>query len=230
MKRHVKSLALLSFLLLFGCGGGATSTSESNLFSDSPQDKLESLANPAKASLFAAEDGNMDMIALIKEIRKTKPTASEAKAWANIANSSENSANQRRLALYQLLDRHARHTMTLRDLSMLLRQPSWLNENNVGKVGSISGYIPIDMVPDEEVFGIVQGLSEDDSSSFWIRVKGNPSAHDVFVALKGYVGVASNLKVTAVGIAVPIDEQALVSDPQKERLLNAAEKLNTPPK
>jgi hypothetical protein len=65
--------------------------------------------------------------------------------WTSIANDEKQEHWRRGMALYFLFEKHFRKDMTLRELGKTLSRPSWIKEENVSKIGAITGALPLGM-------------------------------------------------------------------------------------
>lgn len=86
---------------------------------------FQSISNPASE----------DEVFLIgvKEIRKSKPGEDELKVWQEIVKSDKFSAERRRIAVIQIVDRHCRSGMTLRELVNRICSKSWIGDGQIIK-------------------------------------------------------------------------------------------------
>lgn len=153
-----------------------------------------------------------DVLALMEQVRTTRPIDDQAKLWAQIANSSTYANARRRRAILLLFDRHVRCGMELRLVASLLANPTWLTRDSIAAVRELGGKIPVLILPGETVFVVMPSLPLDDVSAVYLRVQDSPSEESFYNALSGKESAAAMLKITAVRVSSSsADDQRLLN-------------------
>ena len=104
--------------------------------------------------------------------------------WASIADDPRYTKKHRMLCIHQLVKRHVRPGMTLRQMALQLNGATWVNPNEVWHFSIIGGYVPVDGDPNrDDIFSL---LTPGNESAIYVSFRGKRlMASDVVLTLQG---------------------------------------------
>ncbi len=109
---------------------------------------------------------------LDKAISRLKMPPTETPSfWSKIANDPSYGDFHRRKAAIEIFKRHVHVGMPISKLKQILNHPTWLQRNDVKRVDSVIGWIPVTMNFEDSVF-ILAVLPREQWSAICLRVSG----------------------------------------------------------
>lgn len=131
------------------------------------------------ALLSLIADKNLSYKKLVKVVLKLVQVREPPKFWSDIANSDEYTKGHRRIAIFELFQRHVKLGVDLSKLGEILDKPTWLKDRSVEIVTTVYGYVPLKHLSPGTVFRIcvfpeLKGLEW----SVYLRVSGEVSLDD----------------------------------------------------
>jgi hypothetical protein len=131
------------------------------------------------------KDHNSSEEGLLQAIKRLRGVIEPAEFWANIANDSKYTVRHRGICTQQLVKRHIRAGMTLKQASEKFYGASWLaSERTVFRFDCLGGWLPVHGIPGiDSVFRID---TPDPDKDFMISVLGRGlNKTDMFQILRG---------------------------------------------
>jgi hypothetical protein len=123
---------------------------------------------------------------LLAAVRTLHDVVEPPSFWSDIANDAEYSSDHQRICIFQLFSRHVHAGMTLLQLAAVLNKPRWLKRENIMKITSLYGKVPVLFNLEDSIFAIRPGLPPENYSAIYLRIRGKEVEPDgLFDLLKG---------------------------------------------
>lgn len=154
-------------------------------------------------------DKRRDEGELVEAIQNLGPVNEPPGFWTDIAEDESYGRLHRRHAVFQLFHRHVAPGMTLSQLALILRRPSWLTDEQITAVEDLGGHIPVGLTFDNTVLvlDVLPGPApKPDRWLIYLSVRGQVAPEDFQRLLRGGAvdQAVSEAAILEVGFSPPV--------------------------